>query len=106
MSPLSYALVTPSFRLDFERCRLLTESVQQWVAPHMRHYIIVDRRDAKMFSPLVSNRTSLIVVEDIVPRWVFRVPGMQRFWLSLRTRPLKNWILQQIVKISSSILRG
>jgi hypothetical protein len=41
-----------------------------------------------------------LVVEDIVPRWVFRVPGLNRFWLSLRTRPLKNWILQQMVKIS------
>src|SRR5690606_17622256 len=24
----------------------------------------------------------------------------RRFWLSLRTRPVKNWILQQIVKLS------
>ena len=100
MSSLSYALVTPSFRLDLERCRLLTDSVERWVAPHVRHYLIVDRRDVLMFKPLVSARTALVVVEEIVPRWLFRVPGMRRFWLSLRTPPLKNWILQQIVKIS------
>jgi hypothetical protein len=100
MSPLSYAVITPSFRLDLERCRLLSDSVTRYVAPHVRHYIIVDRRDVAMFKPLVTPRTTLLVVEDIVPPWMFRVPGIRRFWFSLRTRPLKNWILQQIVKIS------
>jgi hypothetical protein len=100
MNSLSYALVTPSFRLDLQRCALLTDSVERWVAPHVRHYLVVDRRDVAMFRPLAGPRTTVLVVEDIVPRWVFRVPGMRRFWLSLRTRPLKNWILQQIVKIS------
>ncbi len=42
----------------------------------------------------------LIVAEDIIPRWLFRAPGIRRFWISLRTRPVKNWILQQIVKLS------
>jgi hypothetical protein len=97
---LSYALVTPSFRLDLERCRLLTDTVERWVAPHVRHYLVIDRRDVAMFKPLVSARTELLVVEDITPRWIFRIPGIRRFWFSLRTVPMKNWILQQIVKIS------
>jgi hypothetical protein len=100
MSSLSYALVTPSFRLDLERCRLLRDSVERWVAPHVRHYLVIDRRDVEMFKPLMSSRTELLVVEDITPRWIFRIPGMRRFWFSLRTAPMKNWILQQIVKIS------
>jgi hypothetical protein len=53
-----------------------------------------------MFKQLASRRTTILVVEEIVPRWLFRVPGLHRLWLSLRTRPLKNWILQQIVKIA------
>jgi hypothetical protein len=97
---LSYALVTPSFRLDLDRCRLLTDTVERWVAPHVRHYLVIDRRDVAMFKPLVSARTELLVVEDITPSWIFRIPGMRRFWFSLRTVPIKNWILQQIVKIS------
>jgi hypothetical protein len=28
------------------------------------------------------------------------VPGVRRFWMSFRTRPVKNWILQQMVKLS------
>jgi hypothetical protein len=100
MSPLAYALVTPSFRLDFERCALLVESVDRWVDSSVRHYIIVDRRDVPLFKPLLTRRTELLVVEDIVPRWLIRIPGIRRFWLSLKTRPIKNWILQQIVKLS------
>ncbi|MFZ0501071.1 MAG: DUF6492 family protein [Steroidobacteraceae bacterium] len=97
---LSYALVTPSFRLDLARCRLLTESIERWAAPHLRHYLIVDRRDVPLFRPLQTRRTELLVVEDLVPWWLSRIPGTRRFWLSLRTRPVKNWILQQIVKLS------
>ncbi len=100
MAALSYALVTPSFRLDVDRCALLIESVERWVAPHVVHYLIVDRRDVQLFKPLATSRTRLLVVEEIVPNWLIRIPGIRRFWLSLRTRPVKNWILQQIVKLS------
>jgi hypothetical protein len=40
------------------------------------------------------------VVEDIVPCWIRRVPGVRRLWFSFRTLPIRNWILQQIVKLS------
>jgi hypothetical protein len=100
MSPYSYALITPSFRLDFERCKLLVESAERWVAPHVHHYLVIDRRDVPMFSPLGSSRTSILVVEDIIPPWLFRLPGTRRFWFSFRTLPVRNWILQQIVKLS------
>jgi hypothetical protein len=100
MDALSYALVTPSFRLDLERCTLLVDSVDRWVAPEVKHYLVIDRRDVALFRPLLSARTQLIVVEEIIPSWVVRIPGFNRFWLSFRTRPLKNWILQQLVKLS------
>jgi hypothetical protein len=95
-----YAMITPSFRLDLDRCELLAESVERWVAPHVKHYIVVDRRDVPLFKPLVNARTELVIVEDIVPNWVVRIPGVRRFWFSFRSRPLKNWILQQLVKLS------
>ena len=100
MATLNYALVTPSFRLDIERCRLLVESAERWVAPSVRHYLVIDARDVAMFRPLLDSRTEILVVEDIIPSWLFRVPGVRRFWLSLRTRPVKNWILQQLVKLA------
>jgi len=100
MSALSYALVTPSFRLDLERCSLLLESTARWVAPDVRHYLIIDRRDTQLFRPLCNSRTLLLAVEDVIPHWLMRIPGLNRFWLSLRTRPVRNWILQQIVKLA------
>jgi hypothetical protein len=96
----SYALITPSFRTDLERCVLLAESVEKWVAPHVRHYIIVDRRDVPLFKPLASKRTSILIVEETAPAWLFRLPGIRRFWFSLRSLPVRNWMLQQIVKLS------
>lgn len=101
MNTTTYALVTPSYWMDVEQCRYLLETVERWVHERVRHYLIVADRDLKYFKPLLNSRTSLIVAEDIIPRWLFRFPGMRRFWLSLRTRPVKNWILQQIVKLSA-----
>jgi hypothetical protein len=100
MSAYSYALITPSFRLDLDRCSLLVESVERWVAPHVHHYLVIDRRDVPMFKALSSSRTSILIVEDIIPPWLFRLPLMRRFWFSFRSLPVRNWILQQIVKLS------
>jgi hypothetical protein len=101
MKSTSFALVTPSYWMDVDRCRFLLETAERWVSPNVRHYLIIANRDLALFKPMLSTRTSLIVVEDIVPRWLFRLPGLRRFWISLRTRPVKNWILQQIVKLSA-----
>ena len=100
MKPLSYALVTPSYWADVERCRFLVESVGRWVDRGVRHYLVIARRDVPLFRDMLGPGTELIVVEDIIPSWLFRLPGVRHFWFSLRTRPVKNWILQQIVKLS------
>lgn len=100
MPTFSHALVTPSFRGDLQRCRLLIESVDRWVAADVPHYVVVDRRDVELFKPLLTARSKLVVVEEILPWWIMRIPGVRRFWLSLRSAPLRNWMLQQIVKLS------
>jgi hypothetical protein len=79
---------------------MLVESVNRWVAPDVRHYLVIANRDVHLFKSMLGSRTELIVVEEIIPRWLFRVPGMRHFWLSLRTLPVRNWILQQIVKLA------
>ena len=101
MKDAGSALITPSFRGDFDRCALLVESASRHVPASVAHYLVVDRRDVPMFRPLAVGRTRLVVVEDVVPWWIMRIPAVRRFWLSLRSRPLKNWILQQIVKLSA-----
>ncbi|HEY3729855.1 MAG TPA: DUF6492 family protein [Steroidobacteraceae bacterium] len=100
MTQLRYGIVTPSFRLDLQRCQMLLETTARWVAPHVHHYVVVDRRDRALFRPICNTRTELLDAEDLIPGWLMRVPGMNRFWLSLRTRPVRNWILQQMVKLA------
>jgi hypothetical protein len=53
-----------------------------------------------MFRTLVNPRTRLLVVEDVIPWWIMRIPTVRRFWWSWRSRPIRNWMLQQIVKLS------
>ena len=36
----------------------------------------------------------------MMPWWLRRMPGARRWWLSLGTLPVRNWILQQAVKLS------
>ena len=104
---VSTALITPSFRGDFERCRLLLESVQRFVPTEVSHHVVVDRRDVALFEPVTGGRTQLCVVEDVVPRWLRRAPTWMPFgtsvWLNGRGRPVRNWMLQQIVKLSTNV---
>lgn len=96
----SFAIITPSFAPDFERCRLLAESVLRHAAGHVDHYIVVDRRDEKLFSSLRSSRTHLVLKQDVLPSWLYQLPLSTRWWLSLKGLPVRGWIIQQITKLS------
>lgn len=100
MNSPRFALVTPTYRNDFEICRILVDSVTKYVPKHIHHYLFVERRDEAMFRPLCNERTHLRIVNDFIPWWLFRVPGIPGFWMSLRTLPVRNWIMQQIIKLS------
>lgn len=97
---LTFALVTPSYAPDFERCKLLAESVERCLVDGTKHYIIVDREDVPLFKQLSSSKIKLLVVEELLPFWIFRVPGFKQGWMSLCTLPIRNWVLQQLVKMS------
>jgi Family of unknown function (DUF6492) len=98
MKKLSFAMVTPSYAPDFERCRLLSWSISEFVSPNVTHYIIVDRRDLSLFNQLKRPNTEVVTVESLIPWWIQRVPFFKNGWLSLKTPPIRNWLLQQIVK--------
>ena len=101
MQSLTFALLTPSYRGDFERRQFLCESVSRFVKPPCKHYLIIDKRDTGMFSHLKGRYTELVSVESVLPWWIMRLPFARRWWLSLKTPPIRNWILQQLVKLSS-----
>jgi len=90
--------VTPTYPPDLEQCELLAESLDR-VAPLVPHYLIVDRRDRAAFIHLQRGNRRLVESEAIVGKWMWRMPGRSRFWLSLRAPPVRGWILQQILKL-------
>lgn len=96
----SFAVVTPTYLPDLSRCELLAESLDR-CAPQVPHYLIVDRRDLPAFRHLQRGRRSLIESEQLVGKWMWRLPGRKGLWLSMRALPVRGWILQQILKIAS-----
>lgn len=96
----TFGLITPSYSLDFERCRLLCRTREKLLPDTIKHYIIVDRRDVPLFKELSDRNTEILVVEEILPWWIKRLPFFKQGWISLKTPPIRNWILQQLVKLS------
>jgi len=97
-------IITPSYKLDFERCKVLCESVEKFVCNYKKHLIIVDALDYQIFKTLNSDKTEVIIKEDFLPDWLYKVPYSSRWWLSFKTLPVRGWILQQIVKLSAAEL--
>jgi hypothetical protein len=99
-SDCSFAVVTPTYLPDLARCELLAESLDL-CAPHLPHYLIVDRRDRSAFNHLDGGKRRLIESESLVGDWMWRLPGRKAFWVSLKAPPVRGWIIQQILKIGA-----
>jgi hypothetical protein len=97
---MRFAIVTPSYHLDYERCVLLNESIMKWVPETIRHSIIVDKRDYKLFSGLKNRRTDVLTQEDIVPARFWSLPYLRDWRFSFTTLPVRGWMWQQVVKLS------
>ena len=97
----SFAIVTPSFRPDLARCELLSESVDRF-STDINHYILIDRRDFKYFRHLESTKRKLVLSEDLIGKWLMRLPGRNGWWIGWRSQPVRGWILQQLLKISAT----
>lgn len=96
---LTACFITPSYAPDFERCRLLCESIAKFVSPPIPHYIIVDKKDFNLFSQLQNSYTHILTKESILPWWIWRIPFLKNSWFSLKTPPIRGWLVQQLIKI-------
>ena len=95
------ALVTPSYAADFERCRLLCDSVDARVSGHTRHLLLVEDADAALFAPLAGSRREVVRESDILDASFWRVTLRgRRLWLSSRLPPLRGWHVQQLRRIA------
>jgi hypothetical protein len=96
------AFVTPSYSKDRDRCALLVESMDRFVPARHRHYLVVPRRDLRSFTPLRSQRTEVMAQEEVLPAWLRQIGVAPKWWLSLRSAPVRGWIVQQIVKLAAA----
>ncbi|RWD32267.1 MAG: hypothetical protein EOS22_02680 [Mesorhizobium sp.] len=99
------AVVTASYAPDFERCRLLCETMDRQLSGFARHYILVEHRDVALFRQLENHRRIVVDERDLLPRWLHVVDDpfslfRRRVWLSLRTQPLRGWHAQQLRRIA------
>jgi Family of unknown function (DUF6492) len=94
------AVITPSYAPDLELCSDLNESVLRNTPGAVKHYIVIPRRDVKLFSRLRGTRTEVLSADEVLPRRVLPVPGAN-FWLNVRRPwpPVRGWVMQQVIKL-------
>ncbi len=104
IATMNWAVITPSYNLDFARCKLLCRSMDAFLSGPWQHYIVVDPVDMPLFASLAGPRRSIINKADILPdnmRYLGKLPFMRlgRLWWSWRHGPVFGWQMQQFVKI-------
>ena len=99
------AIVTASYAPDFERCRLLCETMDRHVSACRAslHPGRAPRRGA--VSPIGDRSRTVVDERDLLPRWLRAVDDpaslfRRRVWLSLKTQPLRGWHVQQLRRIA------
>ncbi|MER0237573.1 DUF6492 family protein [Fulvimarina sp. MAC8] len=101
---MSQAIVTSSYRGDFERCRLLCDSIDARVSGYTKHILAVEARDVTMFRALEGPKREVVDERDLFPWWLRAVPdptrfGKRRIWLTPKGLPLQGWHTQQLRRI-------
>ncbi len=99
------AFMTASYAGDFDRCRLLCESMDRLVDGDWHHYLMVERRDVALFSSLQGTRRTVVSEADLFPFWLRAMPdptnfGRRRLWVSPFSLPLRGWHAQQIRRLA------
>jgi hypothetical protein len=107
------AILTPSYAADFERCRLLCESLDALGDANNSHYILVADHDLAQFKPLGGPRRRVIPDSELLPAWLkpvrrpFDTLG-RHIWISTdirrQIRPLSGWHVQQLRKLAAAAL--
>lgn len=105
MSEPAAAVVTASYAPDFERCRLLCETLDRHAVGWACHYLLVEPRDVALFRRLEGPRRRVVDERALLPGWLrpFDDPSSlfrRRVWLGLRSLPLRGWHVQQLRRIA------
>lgn len=100
---MKYAIVTMSYKADYEECLLLCESIDKFVHRKIPHYIFVNDEDLGLFENLNCSRRTVLPKSVVLPQYLVRIPIRilgHHFHVSPVSIPVREWIIQQIVKLS------
>jgi hypothetical protein len=100
----SCAIITPSYRGDFERCKILCKSIDAFVVGEWHHFIIVEKADLGIFKVLGGQNRTIIEMESLLPTWLHHLTSLsflnnRSIWFSFRTGFMIGWHVQQLVKL-------
>jgi hypothetical protein len=103
----SISLITPASRRDLEVCALQCESVDRYLSCYVKHHLIVPDDELALFDRFNAARRVVVPASQLLPAWLRPMPRLlqhkgQRYWWSLRTRPVSNSHLQRILKIAAA----
>lgn len=109
------AILTPSYRPDLEGFRRLHQSVRLHTDGGVLHHVIVPDRDAHLFRAIGSDRLVVWTYREVLPPQLVptgrlaaamqKIPGWPRSINCAAInrhrplRPVRGWVLQQIVKM-------
>lgn len=98
------AIMTASYVADFDRCRLLCESMDRFVTGDWHHFLLVERTDLALFRQLEGARRKVISEAELFPAWLRSFPDPlssgRRIWLSPFSKPLRGWHAQQLRRLA------
>jgi len=100
---MKLAIITPAFSKHLPLLEISVESVDRYVSPEIKQYVVVSRGEYHLFRHLNGSRRSVVIAEDILlPRWFFRLPVLvkgREVWLAGWHRMVRGWIMQQVLKL-------
>src|ERR1700760_2494008 len=104
----SVALLTPSHAKDLDRFALLCDSIDACLTGYTRHYVIVNDDDMPLFAKYQSDKRVVVPVSRYLPKWLWAwpkalSPTRRRVWVSLLSKPVHGWHVQQIAKIAGAL---
>jgi hypothetical protein len=100
----NWAFITPSYSGDFERCKMLCESMDVFLKGQWHHYIVVNKPDFESFRPFTSINRTVMQIHEVAPpnmHHLFDIPfaNGHSLWWARKTGFFIGWHMQQIIKM-------
>jgi hypothetical protein len=105
-----FAVVTPSYAGDLERCRLLCETLDRHAEAGFEHLVMVADADEPLFRPLAGPHRRILTDAEVLPAWLRPIAHPLRrgraLWISRSASrpvwPMSGWHVQQLRKIAAA----